>query len=227
MKDLVAELLGTFGLVFAITATIMGSLALTQGFTLVNLVAIAFTAGLVLAVLAYTFGPLSGGHFNPVVTLALWIAKRFPANKVVPYLLAQFVGGLLASLVLFAMIGGNSLGATTVGGFGLNAALIFEVIATALFLIVILSVTNEKSPSAHHAALAIGFYLLVAHLSGIAFSGASLNPARSLGPAVVPVLLGKAGGTALEQLWVYFVGPVLGGVLGSLVYTFLLGERKK
>ncbi|HZX34279.1 MAG TPA: aquaporin [archaeon] len=214
MKDLMAELIGTFALVFSITATIAGTLSITGTFTLLNLLAIAFTAGLALAALVYSLGPFSGGHFNPAVTIGLWAAKKFPRQKVIPYISAQFLGGIIASIVLWVITSDKVLGATTAGSFGVLSAVLVEIIATALFLIVILSVTSGKDSS--HAGLAIGFYLLVAHLYGIPFSGASLNPARSLGPA----LLG--GGTTLSQLWIYFVGPVVGAVLGAMLFRRFL-----
>jgi len=153
MRDVLAELIGTFILVFAITTAIVGSLAVTGTFTAMNLIIIAFTAGLVLITLVYTFGSISGGHFNPAVTLGLLVAGKFPAKKVVPYLSAQFIGGILASIALWFIVGSSVLGATTAGSFGLNAALFVEIIATALFLIVILSVTSKNE---NHAGLAIG-----------------------------------------------------------------------
>ena len=217
IKDLIAELIGTFILVFAITTAIVAGISVSDSFGLPNIIAIALTAGLTLAALAYSFGPVSGGHFNPAVTISLWFAGKFPAKKVLYYVSAQFLGGILASTILFGITGMRQAGATTTGSFGLEAALIVETIATALFVIVILSVTSNKE-TAHHAPLAIGFYLLVAHLYAIPFSGSSLNPARSLGPALV------TGGAALTQLWIYFVGPIIGGLLGALVFRHLLDK---
>ena len=217
MKDLVAELIGTFVLVFAITTTIVGTLSITGTFTVLNLLAIAFTAGLVLAVLVYAFGEVSGGHFNPAVTIGLIVAKKFPLNKAIPYMSAQFLGGILASVTLLLIAGTGELGSTTPGVFGVVPALWIEIVATAIFIIVILMVTSGKSTS--HAGLAIGFYLLVAHLYAIPFSGSSLNPARSLGPALVQ------GGTPLEQVWVYFAGPIIGAIIGALIFSKIMEKK--
>jgi len=218
MKDYLAEFIGTFALVFAITATIVGTVGVNSGFGVLNLLAIAFTAGLVLMVLIFTFGPLSGAHFNPAVTIGLWFAGKFQKKKVIPYLIAQFAGGLAASLALWVLVFDPNLGATTAGSYGTTTALLAEIVATALFLIVILSVTGRKE-SQSHAPFAIGFYLLVAHLYAIPFSGASLNPARSLGPALFD------GGTALNQLWIYFLGPVIGALLGAIIYQMLMKKN--
>lgn len=218
MKDYIAELLGTFTLVFAITATIVGTTDLTGSFGIMNLLAVAFSAGLVLTVLIYAFGSVSGGHFNPAVTLGLWFAKKFPKKKVLPYLLAQFAGGILASLVLWIIVIDSSLGATTAGSFGTTAALLMEIIATAIFLIVILSVTGRKDAMSN-AGLSIGFYLLVAHLFAMPFSGASLNPARSLGPALF------GGGAGMRQIWLYFVGPIIGAIVGVIIFQQLMKKK--
>ena len=218
MKDYIAELLGTFTLVFAITATIVGTTDLTGSFGIMNLLAVAFAAGLVLTVLIYAFGSVSGGHFNPAVTIGLWFAKKFPKKKVLPYLVAQFAGGILASLALWIIVIDSSLGATTAGSFGTTAALLMEIIATAIFVVVILSVSGRKDAMSN-AGLSIGFYLLVAHLFAIPFSGASLNPARSLGPALF------SGGAGMRQLWLYFVGPIVGAIVGVLIFQHLMKKK--
>ena len=218
MKDYIAELLGTFTLVFAITATIVGTTDLTGSFGITNLLAVAFAAGLVLTVLIYAFGSVSGGHFNPAVTIGLWFAKKFPKKKVLPYLVAQFAGGILASLALWIIVIDSSLGATTAGSFGTTAALLMEIIATAIFVVVILSVSGRKDAMSN-AGLSIGFYLLVAHLFAIPFSGASLNPARSLGPALF------SGGAGMRQLWLYFVGPIVGAIVGVLIFQHLMKKK--
>lgn len=215
MREFAAEFIGTFILVFAITATIAGTLSISGTFGLLNLIAIALTAGLVLTCLAFTFGPISGGHFNPAVTIALAVANKFPAKNAAPYIAAQFLGGILASIALLAIAGPAQLGLTTAGSFGTSAALIVETIATMLFAIIILTVTSRKE-SAGHAPLAIGFYLLVAHLFAIPFSGASLNPARSLGPALL------TGGAALSQVWIYFAGPIIGAIIGAMIFRHII-----
>ncbi len=215
MKDYIAEFFGAFALVFAITTAIVGTVSLTSTFGILNLIAVALTAGLALAVLIYAFGSASGGHFNPAVTIGLWYAKKFPANKVVPYIVSQLLGAMVASLALWVVVRESKLGATTAGTFGTTSAFLIEVFATALFLIVILSVTSNKKTESH-APLAIGFYLLVAHLYAIPFSGASLNPARSLAPALFE------GGIPFAQLWIYIAGPIVGALVGAIIFRRLL-----
>ncbi len=211
-REIFAEFAGTFTLVFAITAAIAGSLSFTGSFGPINMVIVSITAGLTLAALVYALGPVSGGHFNPAVTIALAAVKKFDLEKVPGYLIAQFGGALIASAVLLLLVSKSGFaGQTTVGSFGLLPGLAMETIASAVFVIVILSVTSKKNTSGH-AGLAIGFYLLAAHLFAIPFSGASLNPARSFGPAVI------GGGLAFAQLWIYFAGPIIGGLVGALIY---------
>ncbi len=218
MKDLGAEFLGTFVLVFAITSAIAGSLQFTESFGPLNLVIVSFTAGLVLMVLINTLAPLSGAHFNPAVTIALWFANKFPKQKVPGYLAAQFLGGILASAALWAIVQHTSLGATTAGNFGVVSAALMEIAASAIFVLVIL-IASAKKADPSRAGMTIGFYLLVAHLYAIPFSGASLNPSRSLGPALF------AGGKALSQLWVYFAGPIAGAIIGVLIYQMLFWKK--
>ncbi len=218
MNGIFAEFAGTFILVFAITSAIAGSMQLTEGFGALNLLVVAFTAGLALTVLINTFGPVSGGHFNPAVTIGLWFAEKFPKEKVPAYLAAQFLGGILASAALWGIVQNGALGATTAGNFGVVSAALMEIAATAIFMLVILTATGKKA-DAGRAGLTIGFCLLAAHLFAIPFSGASLNPARSLGPALF------AGGRALLQLWVYFVGPVAGAIIGALAYRRIFEKK--
>ncbi len=215
MKELIAEFLGTFTLVFAITAAVGTSLALTTNFTAFNWLGVSLTAGFVLTALVYAFGGVSGGHFNPAVTIGLWAAKRFPMQQVPGYLAAQFAGALVASGMLWFLVGrADLLGATTAGMFGVVPAIVFEGIATALFVLVILGATDKKALAPGQAGIAIGGFLLVAHLMGLLISGSSLNPARSFGPAIL------AGGQAMGQLWIYFVGPILGAVVGGFIYRY-------
>ncbi len=216
MKDLVAEFLGTFGLVFVITSTIAGTAALSTEFGIVNLLAIALAAGLALSAMVFAFGHASGGHFNPAITIGLASRGDFAWKRVPGYIVAQSLGGLLASFTLLAMAKNTELGATTVGGFGLGGAVLFEFVATALFALVIVSVTHPKTGAGPPAPIAIGFYLLAAHVAGIPFSGASLNPARSLGPALL------TGGDALGQLALYLVVPTAGAIAGMLLHKWLI-----
>ncbi len=218
MKDIMSEFLGTFILVFAITAAITGSLQLTESFGALNLLIVSFTAGLVLMALINTFGPISGAHFNPAVTIGLWFAGKFPKEKVPKYLAAQFLGGIAASAGLWMIVQNQNLGPTASGNFGTVSAALIEIIATAIFMIVILCATSKKA-DANRAGMTIGFFLLVAHLFAIPYSGASLNPARSLGPALF------AGGKAFAQLWIYFAGPVAGAIIGAMVYRKIFEKK--
>lgn len=216
MRDVWAEFIGTFVLVFAITSAITG--ALTFGGNLFYL-AVPLTAGFVLCGLVYALGRQSGAHFNPAVTFALFLDKRFPAGKVLPYFVAQVLGALAASIALLAMAGPGGLGVTTPGSFGTGSALLAEILGTALFVTVILSVTAKKSPHQDHAGLAIGLTLAAVHFAFIPFSGASVNPARSIGPALL-----SANPSALSSLWVYLVGPLVGAWLGAYLYHKRLAD---
>jgi len=214
LKDYILELVGTFTLVFAITAASVGLLAFTGDSLAVNVIGTALTAGLVLATLMYAFGSQTGGHFNPALTLGLYFAKKFPQEKLMPFMAAQMVGGIAASFVLWQMVLGGDLGATFIGSFGQNAALGVETVATAVLMIIFLAVhKNAGKGGSQHAPLAVGFFFLAAYIFAIPFSGGSLNPARSLGPALF------VGGAALQQLWIYFVGPIVGAIIGALIYN--------
>jgi aquaporin Z len=162
---------------------------------------------------AYSMGPISGGHFNPAVSVGLALAGRFEWNKVAGYVIAQCAGAILASILLMVAAGGTGfgLGQTTVGSFGVMGALVMEALLTFLLVLIILG-TTSKQAAAGFAGLPIGLYLGAAQIVGIPYSGASLNPARSLGPALF------VGGSALVELWIYVAAPLVGGVLAALVY---------
>jgi aquaporin Z len=216
-KSFVAEVMGTFILTFlgcgaVVTANAM--LGNTNGeFGYVEIIGIALAFGIALMAAAYSMGPISGGHFNPAVSISLALAGRFEWKKVWSYVLAQCLGAILAALLLMVAVGGTGLGLgqTTVGAFGVMGALSMEAFLTFLLVFIILGTTSAKAP-AGFAGLPIGLYLGVAEIVGIPFSGASLNPARSLGPALF------VGGAGLTDLWVFFVAPVVGGVVAALVY---------
>ncbi|QNG36959.1 MIP family channel protein [Geodermatophilaceae bacterium NBWT11] len=218
-----AEFLGTALLVIAGVGT---AVAAPDTGTL----GIAMAFGLALLVLAYTLGPVSGCHVNPAVTLGLLVARRIEPAAAGVYVVAQLLGGLAGAGVVLAFrsgdpsfdlstdgLGANGWGAASTGGYGLSSAIVVELVLTALLVLVVLSATARQSNAAV-AGLPIGFTLVVAHLVAIPVDGTSVNPARSFGPAVL------TGGTALEQLWVFIVVPLVGGVLGALVYRVLRGS---
>jgi aquaporin Z len=225
VQKYVAELIGTFLLVFMGTSAIVGfGGAFANGAPTVGFVGIALTFGLTLAVLAYTLGPISGGHFNPAVTIALTAARRFNVKDLVPYVVVQVIGGVLAAGLLYTIASGvpgwtiaspGGLGATTFGALSLTSALLAEIVLTFVLVWTILTVTEKNFTTPAFAGLAIGLALLVIHFAGIAFTGASVNPARSIGPAIF------VGGQALTQLWVYLVAPIIGGLIATGAYTAL------
>ena len=223
MRALGAEFIGTFTLVTAVCGAALFS-APSAG-----LVAVAFAVGLSVLAMAYAVGHVSGGHFNPAVTLGLVAGGRFDMGNAVGYIIAQVLGGILAALIFSSILSGAPAGgkwndflaiSNTYGGpkgFAMGAAFLIEVVVTALFLMVIMGATSKKAP-AGFAPIAIGLALVLFHLVSIPVSNASLNPARSTATAVI------AGGTALSQLWVYWLAPIIGGVIGGIVSRWLQEE---
>ena len=225
-KSLWAETFGTFWLVFGGCGSAVLSAAFPQlgiGFAGVSL---AF--GLTVLTMAYAVGHVSGGHFNPAVTVGLWVGGRFAQKDVLPYILAQVVGAIIATFALYLIAKGqpgwelatgklasNGFGEHSPGKFGMGAALAVEVLLTAMFLMIIMGSTHRlASPGA--APIAIGLALTLIHLISIPVTNTSVNPARSTGPALVE------GGIALQQLWLFWVAPLLGGVLGGIGYRSLI-----
>lgn len=213
MKKLVAEFIGTAVLVlFGCGAAVLGGAAIGQ-------TGIAFAFGLAIVAMAYGIGSISGCHVNPAVSFGVCIAGRMPASEMLRYWLAQFAGALVGALILAiiagstANLGQNGWGPGYLGEYALPAALIFEIVFTAIFVIVILGSTASAAPIGF-AGLAIGLTLVAIHLVGIQVTGVSVNPARSFGPAIL------AGGKALSQLWLFIVAPLAGGALGALLYRF-------
>jgi aquaporin Z len=218
LKKMIAELLGTFILVlFGCGAAVIGGAEI--GFT-----GIALAFGLSIVAAAYGFGAISGAHLNPAVSLGMVTAGRMTLGDFVAYALAQIAGAILATLVLYLIVSGktgfvmgewalgsNGYGPGYLGEYALGAALVFEAVMTFVFVSVILGATGAKS-AAGFAGLAIGLTLTAIHLVGINVTGVSVNPARSIGPAVF------AGGAALSQLWVFIVAPLAGGALAGVLY---------
>jgi aquaporin Z len=214
-KELGAEFIGTFTLVTAVCGAALFS-APSAG-----LVAVAFAVGLSVLAMAYAVGPISGGHFNPAVTCGLVAAGRCAAGKAVPYIVAQVIGGVAAAAVFYVILQGapaagkwntflaisNTYGGS---GFTMASAGLIEVVITALFLVVITGATSERAAPGF-APIAIGLALTLFHLVSIPVSNASLNPARSTATAII------AGTDALQCLWLFWVAPIVGGIIGGLI----------
>ena len=223
VRSYVAELIGTFVLVFVGTAVavLQGPGVLSEaGWGSAGLIGISFAFGGTLMVLVYTIGPVSGCHINPAVTIAMGIAGRCKWKDAPGYIVAQLVGAVLASVVLMGLLSGlesfsvdkYGLGANgNPAGMSVGALLGWEIVLTALFLFVIFSATKEGADGSV-TGLAIGGFLFLAHLIGAQLGDSSLNPARSIGPAIVQ------GGDALGVLWVFIVGPIVGGIVGFGLY---------
>jgi len=219
MKKYFAELVGTFILVLfgCGTAVVAGDK--------VGILGIAFAFGLAQVAAIYGIGPISGGHVNPAVSLGVWTAGRMKTGDMIGYWVGQFAGAILAALVLWAiaagMGGGYSLAANGLGqdgwgpgyqgGYNMTSAIVFEFVATLIFVIVILGSTQKSAPVGF-AGLAIGITLLVIHIFGIHITGVSVNPARSLGPALF------VGGTAIAQVWLFLLVPSVGGIVAGLLF---------
>ena len=221
-SKLSAEFIGTFWLVLGGC----GSAVLAAAFPAVGigLLGVSLAFGLTVLTGAYAFGPISGGHFNPAVSVGLWAGGRFPAAQLLPYAVAQVLGGIAGAAVLyliasgradFSLAGGfasNGYGAHSPGGYSLVAGLVCEVVMTFMFLIVILGTTHKRSP-AGFAGLAIGLSLTLIHLISIPVTNTSVNPARSTATAVF------VGGWAVQQLWLFWLAPVIGAAIAGFVYT--------
>ena len=225
-KKLSAEFLGTFWLVFGGC----GSAVLAAAFPEVGigLLGVSFAFGLTVLTMAYTVGGISGGHFNPAVSVGLTVAGKFPASSLVPYIVAQVVGAVAAAAVLYLVASGkagfaaggfasNGYGELSPGGYSLTAVLVAEVVLTAFFLIIILGSTHGRAPVGF-APIAIGLGLTLIHLVSIPVSNTSVNPARSTGVALF------AETAALSQLWLFWVAPILGAVIGGVIWK-IVGEN--
>lgn len=230
-RKLVAEAVGTFWLVFGGC----GSAVLSAAFPDVGigLLGVSLAFGLTVLTMAYAVGHISGGHFNPAVTIGLWAGGRFPANSILPYMVAQVLGAIAAAYLLFMVATGapvfdiaqnglaaNGYATASPGGYSMSAALTIEFVLTAVFLIIIMGATDGRAP-AGFAPIAIGLGLTLIHLISIPVTNTSVNPARSTGPALI------VGGLALQQLWLFWIAPVAGAVTGAFLYRLVLGEAEK
>lgn len=219
MKAYIAEVFGTFCLVFIGCASVVvggfGGIIPAGG-----VLGIGLAFGIALVAMAYAVGPVSGAHLNPAVTLGVYLAGRLPAKDVAPYMVAQVIGGIIGALVLWLIASGSASGAPAnlaatgwdpVNGFSTTAAFVAELVATFIFVSVILGVTSEKHTTVL-SGLVIGLTLVAIHLGFVTVSGSSVNPARSIGPALF------SGGGAIAQLWLYIVAPLIGGAAAGLVH---------
>jgi aquaporin Z len=229
-KKAAAEFVGTFWLVFGGC----GSAVLAAAFPNVGigLLGVSFAFGLTVLTMAYAIGHVSGCHLNPAVSVGLLVGKRFPASDFVPYVVAQVLGGVAGAGVLYVIASGkagfdlsggfasNGFGLHSPGGYALVACLVAEIVLTFMFLVIILGATDRRAPQGF-APIAIGLGLTLIHLIGIPVTNLSVNPARSTGPAVF------VGGWALEQLWLFWLAPILGAVAAGIVYPAISGERDR
>lgn len=236
MKNkLIAEFLGTFWLTFGGcgSAVLAAKFIATEGATPINLgiglVGVSLAFGLTVLTMAYAVGHISGGHFNPAVSLGLFVGGRFKGGELVPYMATQ-VAGAIAGAWILSIIAGGQAGFTTAAGFAANgygehspgkyaliSGLVAEVVLTFFFLLIILGATDRRAP-AGFAPIAIGLGLVLIHLIGIPVTNLSVNPARSTGPALF------VGGWALQQLWLFWVAPLVGAALAGVVYPLMAGK---
>lgn len=221
-KKLTAEFIGTFWLVFGGCGAAVLDAAFPQ--LGVGFLGVALAFGLTVLTMVYCIGHISGAHLNPAVSVGLAVGKRFPASQLVPYIVVQVLGALLASSVLYAIASGregfqlssgfasNGYGPHSPGGYSLLACFLAEVVLTFFFVLIIHGATDHRAP-AGFAGLAIGLGLTLIHLVGIPVTNTSVNPARSTGPALF------VGGWAVQQLWLFWLAPILGGALAGFVYN--------
>lgn len=227
MKKYLAEFFGTFWLVLGGCGSAM--LAAAFPGVGIGLLGVSLAFGLTVVTIAYALGHISGAHLNPAVSIGLWIGGRFDKKELLPYIIAQILGGIFAAGILAVIVTGNGseigdfasngYGEHSPGGYGMLAALVTEVVMTFMFLIVILGATDDRAPKGF-AGLAIGLMLTLIHLISIPVTNTSVNPARSISQAVF------AGGWALEQLWLFIVAPIVGALLAGVVYKYFAKEKK-
>ncbi|MBA2078430.1 MAG: aquaporin Z [Rhodanobacter sp. 68-29] len=233
-KRMVAEFFGTFWLVLGGcgSAVLAAHVAGADGYPFgIGYAGVALAFGLTLLTMCYAIGHISGCHINPAVTCGLAAGGRFPVKEVVPYIIAQVIGGLVAGLVLYTIASGktgfdavgggfasNGFGAHSPGGYSMAAAALCEIVMTGFFIFIIMGATHRSAPVGF-AGIAIGLALTLIHLISIPVTNTSVNPARSTGVAFFQ------GGWAVEQLWFFWVMPIIGGILGGLIYRYLWSDR--
>jgi aquaporin Z len=224
VKKYGAEFLGTFWLVLGGC----GSAVIAAAFPKVGigLLGVALAFGLTVLTMAFAIGHISGCHLNPAVSVGLWAGGRFPAGQLLPYIVAQVLGAIAAAGVLYVIASGtagfdvskgfaaNGYGEHSIGGYSLGAGFVTELVMTCFFLLIIMGATDKRAPHGF-APIAIGLGLTLIHLISIPVTQTSVNPARSTGPAIF------VGGWALEQLWLFWVAPIIGAVIGGLLYRWL------
>ena len=229
MKKYGAEFFGTFWLVLGGCGSAVLAAAIPD--VGIGLLGVSLAFGLTVLTMAFAIGHISGCHLNPAVSIGLWAGGRFPANQLLPYIVAQVVGGVVAAGILYLIASGqagfdpsagfaaNGYGAHSPGGYTLLSALVTEVVMTMMFLIVILGATDKRAPPGF-AAIAIGLCLTLIHLISIPVTNTSVNPARSTGVAVF------VGGWAIGQLWLFWVAPIAGSLLGATIYRYIGGTKE-
>ncbi|HSP94062.1 MAG TPA: aquaporin Z [Thermoanaerobaculia bacterium] len=224
MKKYGAEFLGTFWLVLGGC----GSAVIAGAFPKVGigLLGVALAFGLTVLTMAFAIGHISGCHLNPAVSVGLWAGGRFPAGRLLPYIVAQVLGAIAAAGMLYVVASGaagfdvskgfasNGYGEHSLGGYSLGAGFVTELVMTCFFLLIIMGATDKRAPQGF-APIAIGLGLTLIHLISIPVTQTSVNPARSTGPAIF------VGGWALEQLWLFWVAPIIGAVIGGSLYRWL------
>ncbi len=230
MKQYLAECFGTFWLVFGGCGSAV--LAATFPELGIGFVGVALAFGLSVLTMAYAVGPISGAHFNPAVSIGLCVAGRFPARQLAPYILAQLLGGIAAASVLLVIASGhpsfdvsdgfasNGYGAHSPGGYSMWAALVCELVLTAMFLVIILGSTAKRAAQ-DFAPIAIGLALTLIHLISIPVTNTSVNPARSTAVALF------VGDWAMDQLWLFWLAPILGALLGVLIYRLMASHERQ
>ncbi len=231
-KKLTAEFIGTAWLVFGGCGSAVLAAAFTTGtpdniHLGIGFVGVSFAFGLTLLTMVYTIGPISGCHINPAVSFGLWAGGRFPTAELGPYVIAQVLGGIVGAFILYLIATGkagfdvvgsgfaaNGFGEHSPGGYSMTAALIAEIVLTYVFLLIILGATDKRAPVGF-AGLAIGMALVLIHLISIPVTNTSVNPARSTAPALF------VGGWAIQQLWLFWVAPIVGALLAGVTYRWL------